>query len=272
MFYVYEWVRSDLNLPYYIGKGKGARAYDLKRNKFTDKVTNFLLNNGFAQEIRILAYFVTEDEAFDFEKERIAFWWYLKDHDILTNQTLGGEGFTGGRHTPEFLKKLCSAAKEYNNRPDVKQKKRLRMLGNKSRTGMKDRPETLQRRKASLAKTFSTLEFKIKHSAKMAEVHSFPENKIKHQAACKAAANRPENILRLKNQTGSRHPRAKPVADLTNMVLFETLTAASKYYSLNNIEKVCKGEQKTAGGKIFAYAYTLSDDVRAKLTSAEKLQ
>jgi hypothetical protein len=111
MYYVYEWVRSDLNLPYYVGKGKGKRAYDLNRNKFTDCVTKHLINNGLRRDVRIIAHFETEEAALEFEVERIAFWWHLKDHDVLTNQTLGGEGVSGYKHGPEQKEKMSKASK-----------------------------------------------------------------------------------------------------------------------------------------------------------------
>jgi len=111
MFYVYEWYRSDLNLPYYVGKGKGKRAYEEKRNKFTDRVSQFLKNNNIRKEIRIIAKFQTEEAALAFEIERIAFWWWLKDFDILTNQTVGGEGVSGYKHGPEQLEKMSRASK-----------------------------------------------------------------------------------------------------------------------------------------------------------------
>lgn len=92
MYYVYEWHRADLNLPYYIGKGKENRAYDLKRdNNYTNTVTSYLIKNGIRRDVRIIANFATEDAAFEYEKERIEYWWYLKDHDILTNQNIGGK-------------------------------------------------------------------------------------------------------------------------------------------------------------------------------------
>lgn len=33
-YYVYEWIRLYTNEPFYVGKGKGDRGYQLKKNKY----------------------------------------------------------------------------------------------------------------------------------------------------------------------------------------------------------------------------------------------
>jgi hypothetical protein len=109
--YVYEWIRSDLNLPYYIGKGVGKRAYELKRNDDTNDVTQFLLENNIGREIKIIARFCTHKAALDFEIERIAFYWHLKEAGILMNESKGGEGPWGYKHGPEQLVKMSLASK-----------------------------------------------------------------------------------------------------------------------------------------------------------------
>lgn len=101
----------DLNLPYYIGKGVGKRANQLKRNKDADDVTEYLLKNGIRRDVRIVGRFVTHKEALNFEIERIAYWWYLKDHDVLTNKSKGGEGPWGYKHGAEQLEKMSNASK-----------------------------------------------------------------------------------------------------------------------------------------------------------------
>jgi hypothetical protein len=137
MYYVYEWFRMDLNLPYYIGKGKGRRAFGLSRTtKHTNNVTQYLIKNGIKRDVRIIAYFKSEEAAFAYEKERISFWWYLKEHGILTNQTLGGEGTSGRRMSDEQKKNLGDCVRGDKNcmkREDVKERNRAAQLVSQNR-------------------------------------------------------------------------------------------------------------------------------------------
>jgi hypothetical protein len=115
--YVYEWHRMDLNLPYYVGKGSGKRAYQIKRNKHTDAVTKYLLDNGIQRKVVILCKFLTDKAAKEFEVERIAYLRELREHGILTNKTDGGEGVSGYKHGPQQLKKMSEKSK---NKPKSK--------------------------------------------------------------------------------------------------------------------------------------------------------
>lgn len=140
MHYVYEWYRMDLNLPYYIGKGQGNRAFELKReNDHTNNVTSYLIRNGIRRDVRIIAYFQTKEAAFEYEKERIAFWWYLKDHDVLTNKTIGGNAppVQSGENNPA-------------KRPEVRAVLSIQMTGsNNHRYGKKATQETKNRQSKS---------------------------------------------------------------------------------------------------------------------------
>lgn len=85
MFYVYAFMRED-GTPYYIGKGKGNRAFD-KRRQWAPKDQS---------RIKILSYGLTEYMSLLLEQQYIAVYG-RKDNNtgILRNLTDGGEGLSG---------------------------------------------------------------------------------------------------------------------------------------------------------------------------------
>lgn len=111
IFYVYEHWRLDTDTCFYVGKGRGSRAYQRNsRNVHWRNIVNKLESMGSGYEIRLVATGLTEEEAFKLEIERIAFWREIVD---LANKTIGGEGFSGGRHTLASKQKISAASKKY---------------------------------------------------------------------------------------------------------------------------------------------------------------
>jgi len=113
-YYVYQYLRED-GTPYYIGKGKGNRAY--LNNRSTPKPTK-------PDYIQFVEENLTEDEAFLLERKLIAEYG-RKDlgTGILRNLTEGGEGASGRIAKPESIKKRV--IKNTGKKRTPEQKKRM---------------------------------------------------------------------------------------------------------------------------------------------------
>ena len=104
VYYVYEHIRLDKMEPFYIGKGKGERAYDLYRNDHHDNISNMC-----GHAVLIIKDNLTEEEAFELERDTIEDYVFNLGYGIdieghndynhelphLTNMTWGGEGTSG---------------------------------------------------------------------------------------------------------------------------------------------------------------------------------
>ena len=127
MFYVYEHWRPDTNICFYVGKGSGSRAWSMRgRNKHHKSIVKYLGRMGLVVDVRIVVSDLLEEAAFAVERDRIAFYGLGE----LVNQTLGGEGFVGGRHTEQSRKKISEASKAWAARN--RHQMRERALGPKN--------------------------------------------------------------------------------------------------------------------------------------------
>ena len=151
MFYVYEHWRPDRDEPFYVGKGKGGRANLMaRRNKHHQAIQEKLHRLGMAVEVRIIASSLTEEEAFNIEKEQIAMW--VANGIDLANKTTGGEGVAGLVFSKEHRCKLSEAGKGKIKGPLPEwQKKFISEInkGNQYRLGAVLSPETKAKISAS---------------------------------------------------------------------------------------------------------------------------
>lgn len=106
-YVVYEHWRTDMNAPFYVGKGKAGRERRLsQRGAWHKRVVAKLDREGHRVEIKVVEKDLLPESAACFEKMRIAYWRALKAP--LVNTTDGGDGTPGYRFTDEQKAKIST--------------------------------------------------------------------------------------------------------------------------------------------------------------------
>ena len=150
MFYVYQYLREE-GTPYYVGKGKGKRAFVKGKHERIKKPSN--LNN-----IIIVKDNLTETEAFKLETQLIE-QYGRKDlgTGILQNLSNGGDGPSGAVYGPipeERRKKISEKLTGRKVSDETKQKLSL------SHKGLKQSDETKKKRSEKLKGIEKSIEYK----------------------------------------------------------------------------------------------------------------
>ena len=163
IYYVYQYIREDAS-PYYIGKGKGNRAWQSHRRR-----------NGAdpcpkdKTRIQILTKNLTEQEAFDLEIKLIEKYGLKSDGGILVNMTYGGDGGTPNQEMRDHMSHLMTGRKkpprtEEHIRNHKLAAEAMRGTSNpKTAQGLKewyatnpDRSDTIAKQSASLKEWYKT--------------------------------------------------------------------------------------------------------------------
>ena len=103
-FYVYFHYRKSDGVLFYIGKGKGSRAFTSSKRNYHWK--NTVSKHGIT--VNIIETNISETQAFELESFCIEF---FAEKSKLTNMTLGGEGFSGGVVSLQNRKKTSERMK-----------------------------------------------------------------------------------------------------------------------------------------------------------------
>lgn len=165
-YYVYEHWRTDTNTCFYVGKGKGKRAWDMRRgrNRHHQFVVSKLAQAHFIVEVKIISSDLTESEAFEFEVERIRYWTEVRC-EALVNMTEGGEGPSGRKHTEEEKRNLSEKLKGRVVSAETRAKLSVAAMGNQRGLGTKKTPEQIEKTAAAIRGRKHSEEARAKMSA-----------------------------------------------------------------------------------------------------------
>lgn len=135
-FYTYIHHKADTGEIFYVGKGKGNRAFtSVGRNNFWHNVVN---NHGFVVEI--VDYFESEKIAFIHERALIAHFRSLGVR--LCNATDGGEGPSGAKRSDDTRRKMSESMTGLKHRQFSKETREKMSI---SATGRKMSPEAIEK-------------------------------------------------------------------------------------------------------------------------------
>lgn len=123
-FYVYVW-RRPCGEPFYVGKGKGRRAYDLydRSKEFKD------IHAQGGCSVDIVDWFIHESQALAYEIELISRYGRRDIDGVLVNKTDGGDGCSGHTKSAEAIAKWRAKTVGQSRSPDVKAKMSAAKMG-----------------------------------------------------------------------------------------------------------------------------------------------
>jgi hypothetical protein len=250
IYYTYAYLRED-RTPYYIGKGKGNRAYirrktDIKPPK--DK-----------SRIIILKQNLTEQDAFKHEVYMIAVFG-RKDlgTGILHNKTNGGEGPSGAVRNDETRKKVSEAKKGSPLSKETREKMSEARKGNKNAMFGRNHSEETKRKmsEANKGKTLSEETKRKMSEANKGEKHNFYGKSFSEEHRRKLSEANTGKILSKEirekmsiSKTGNNNPNSywwKLTFENKNEILICGLGSWAKEngYSGGSIHQVYLGKRK----------------------------
>lgn len=232
MYYVYQYLRED-GTPYYIGKGKGGRAWSTQRNIHRPPCNS---------RINIIQNNLTEQEAVDLEKSLIGKYG-RKDigTGILRNMTDGGEGTSGRIVTYKTKEKIS--------------------LSNKGKPSWRKGKPISDEHKNALIK------------ANLGNAYCLGRKRPKEEIEKIASANRGRKHTEKAREKMSQSHLGKKDSEETKIKKSIAAKKPKSEEHRKNMAEAKKGEKNPMYGKVSPNrGKTLSDDTKEKIRAARSKQ
>ena len=258
IYYVYKLIDPRDNIPFYVGKGKGQRAYfHLNENSKTnnprkDKKIQEIYAAGLEPIVKIIIENLSEDTAYEIEESIILKLGRIdiEKNGILTNIRVHSQppSQKGKKRifSEEHKKNLSSALKGkkkstpgWNNGLTKETDSRVKLLadnrkkaGNNHQIGMKYSQDRIEKIRSKLKGRVLSEEQKIKMS--LAKTGKSWEDIYGTEKA---------NDMRKTRVKGGQHPNAKKIH--TPLGVFETITQAVKEFNVSDftVRKRCQSQK-----------------------------
>jgi hypothetical protein len=191
-YVVYEHWRPDLNVCFYVGKGKPRRSRRFQRNSRYDRIVGKLARLGLRVEVRIIHAGISNERASALEIELIAA--HRAAGTDIANFTDGGDGSSGWVHTESALAKIRKKATGRRASEETKAKMSAARKGSKrsAETKEKMRQAALKVQSAARKAECSTQKGRLRMLHMSRSAAKDPEVRAKRSANAKALWANPE--------------------------------------------------------------------------------
>lgn len=247
MFYTYLHRRASDNKPFYIGKGKGTRAYSCNsRNKHWHSVVD---KHGL--KVEIIARWQDEESAFT--HERLLIEAFRSMGFRLVNATDGGEGVSGFKFSEQSREKISQAMKQRASKDGFSE---FMASINKGREATPEMRRKLSEYRVGKRHTSDTIE-KISKARLGKKLSLETRRKVSEAVRSRGWRPTPEIVAaRSAKMSGRNNPRSKGVLCVETGVAYVSLTEAAKWVrSLGKYPKAYKGGIRDGASGTFKKAY-----------------